>query len=430
MARRGTGTEIEVAISDKASAQINDIAEAVAAAAKKVEASDDKLATSAEQARAAKRRQLTTSQKLKNAILREAAAGDPLQEQIHDLGVEYQKAMRMARAFIVEGEKIPPGLMAQAHAAKKMQDELKDLANQQDETGEKKITLRERVQKLSFSYKAMAATVTASTIALRMGNSDESCRTIDHAMNVSGTSMQEQGEALAKLARKIRDAAEGTGTGVDAFARLGVQVRNTAGQVKTSEQVFLDVAQAFHELPDGVDKAAISMDLFEESGTKLIEFLNLGSEGIENLRDEAEELGIMLSEDDTSAAETFTDALDRLMKSGRGIKTSFGTEIMPAMTVLADFLTGLIQKFKASQGAMQRFVVHSISLASDLAIGFLSAFTHIDNGIQGLSFLWSRFLKMSADALSDFFGMMANVGSNFGDMLAAFGLVDENPFER
>tara|TARA_R100001163_G_C5063076_1_gene200296 strand:- start:1589 stop:2959 length:1371 start_codon:yes stop_codon:yes gene_type:complete len=118
------------------------------------------------------------------------------------------------------------------------------------------------------------------------------------------------------------------------------------------------------------------------------------------------------------------------MKSGRGIKTSFGTEIMPAMTVLADFLTGLIQKFKASQGAMQRFVVHSISLASDLAIGFLSAFTHIDNGIQGLSFLWSRFLKMSADALSDFFGMMANVGSNFGDMLAAFGLVDENPFER
>ena len=75
MARRGTGTEIQATVKDSATAGLKKIADAVKTEAGKIAASDQKLAKSAAEARKQKNKQLTSSQKLKIAMEREAAAG-------------------------------------------------------------------------------------------------------------------------------------------------------------------------------------------------------------------------------------------------------------------------------------------------------------------------------------------------------------------
>ena len=107
MARRGTGTEIQATVKDDASAQLKKIANAVKTEADKIAKSDEKLAKTAAQARKEKQMQLSASQKLKIAMEKEAAAGDPLATQLADLNAKYMLATRQARALQMQGNRYP-----------------------------------------------------------------------------------------------------------------------------------------------------------------------------------------------------------------------------------------------------------------------------------------------------------------------------------
>lgn len=453
MARRGTGAEITATLKDDASKKIKDIADAVAKEAAKIEASDDKLASSAERSKRARQRSLTASEKLKFALQKEKAAGDPLQTQIAKLSIEYAKATKLASSYAKRNLEIPPALIEQAVAAEQTIEKLKLLAAEQGKTTGGTKSLREQVNGLTGSYQvaglAMAAAATAAvagTIHLttstaelgdkiaktsrRMGISTNAYQTFDHAMNVAGTSMSEQGEAISKISKKIRDASEGVGTGAAAFQRLGISVRDSTGKVKSSEQVMLEVADAFSELPDGVGKAAISMDLFEESGTKLIEFLNMGSTHINELGVEAVSLGGVLSNEATTSAELFTDSLGRFNKVTKASSTVVGTLLVAAFTPMLDHFTKLQKSSLTGTDTLKGFIKSLINFGGGALILFTSVGARVGNVFRGLQLVGS----VALGALVVAFDVLARAISDFMfplklafDGLVALGVMDTNP---
>ena len=177
----------------------------------------------------------------------------------------------------------------------------------------------------------------------RLGVTVEEFQRLDHALKISGSSMEQQKMSFVRLARVADDANSGLKTAQEAFDRLGVSVTDADGVLKNQPQLLAEVADAFARTADGTEKTALAAELFGRKGTDLLQFLNLGSEGIRKLGDEAESLGAVMSGEAARAAESYTDSVTRLDASFEGVKRTIGTAVMPVIESLTNEITGVVR---------------------------------------------------------------------------------------
>jgi hypothetical protein len=165
--------------------------------------------------------------------------------------------------------------------------------------------------------------------AQQLGLTAEQYQQLDFAMQRSGTSIEQQRGSMTRFARTARDATKGVKIAEEAFERLGISVRDAGGEFKDPHQLLLETATAFQELPDGIEKTALGMDIFGRSGTQLIQFLNLGEEGLRAMSAEADRLGLVMSTEAARGAERFVDTQLDLRMAIVGIKRELGVAFMP-----------------------------------------------------------------------------------------------------
>jgi len=229
----------------------------------------------------------------------------------------------------------------------------------------------------------------------RIGVTVEEFQRLDHALKISGSSMEQQKGSFIRLARVADDANSGLKSAKDAFDRLGVSVTDADGVLKNQPQLLAEVADAFARTADGTEKTALAAELFGRKGTDMLQFLNLGAEGIRKLGDEAEALGAVMSTEAARAAEEYTDSLTRLDASFEGVKRTIGSAVMPILTSLTDELTSVV-KFWMNLGSTAEVETEKIAAASARNLGRTTA--AIDAVSKSLNQLASSYRKSAAIA--------------------------------
>jgi hypothetical protein len=174
-----------------------------------------------------------------------------------------------------------------------------------------------------------------SKTAQKIGISTEALSTLSYAADISGTSMETLQKGLQKLSKGVLDASMGMGDARDALAALDIEIADSNGNLKNSEQILKEVADKFVSLNDGTAKTAVAMKLFGRSGAELIPMLNQGSIGINALQDAARELGIEIDTKTGQAAERFNDQLLELKTAGKGLTYGIMNDILPALNDIA-----------------------------------------------------------------------------------------------
>ena len=201
---------------------------------------------------------------------------------------------------------------------------------------------------------------TVAKTSQRLGLSVESFQELDFALKISGSSMEAQTGAFVKFARIASDANLGLGAAVSAFGRLGVEVKNSAGEMKSLPDLVFESADAFSAMEDGVSKTALAQELFGRKGTDMLQFLNLGSEGIRELGAEAQSLGGVMGGDLTRQSENFMDALTRLETAFDGVTRAIGTDLFPILEPLMNSLARLLSGTKATSVGLEDFADVSV----------------------------------------------------------------------
>lgn len=169
-----------------------------------------------------------------------------------------------------------------------------------------------------------------------IGISVESLSALDYAAGLSGVATDELGSSLGKLNKALAEADSGGKQQAAVFAALGVAVTDSAGRIRTTEDVIGDVANKFAGMKDGAAKTAYAMELFGKSGANMIPFLNQGKAGIKELTDEAARLGVVMSSKTARDAEAFNDAVDKLHRAMNGVAVQVASQLAPALTALID----------------------------------------------------------------------------------------------
>ena len=176
-------------------------------------------------------------------------------------------------------------------------------------------------------------------LSQKTGVSVEALTALDYAAKLSDVTTEGLTKALQKLSVAMFDTQVNGQEGSAALKALGVSATDAHGQIRPTEAVLLDLAEKFARMPDGADKAALAIKLFGKEGLAIIPFLNQGREGITALMEEAQRLGLVISEDVARASEVFNDNLTRLSAIFEGVQRQIGTAVIP---ILADFTEQII----------------------------------------------------------------------------------------
>ncbi len=176
-------------------------------------------------------------------------------------------------------------------------------------------------------------------LSQKTGVSVEALTALDYSAKLSDVTTEGLTKALQKLSVAMFDTQVNGEEGSAALKALGVSATDAHGQIRPTEAVLLDLAEKFARMPDGADKAALAVKLFGKEGLAIIPFLNQGREGISALMEEAQRLGLVMSEDVARASEVFNDNLTHLSAIFEGVQRQIGAAVIP---ILADFTEQMI----------------------------------------------------------------------------------------
>lgn len=180
-----------------------------------------------------------------------------------------------------------------------------------------------------------------SKLAQSAGVSVETLTSLSFAADLSGISGEQLGKAFGKLSVNMSDAAKGTGEAMDAFAAMGISIKDANGNLKASDKVMMEVADRFASYEDGAGKSALAMKIFGKAGLDMIPMLNSGADGLRAMQDEASALGLVIDTQTAKAAEEFNDTLSRLMAVQKGFTNQVMEEMLKPLQDLASMFLDL-----------------------------------------------------------------------------------------
>ncbi len=183
----------------------------------------------------------------------------------------------------------------------------------------------------------------------RLGTTVEDTARLQHAARLSDTDLQGLSATIGFLSKEMVQAASGNAEAQQKFDLLGLSVRNSAGQLKSTTEILLELNDKFRQMPDGPEKTGRAMLVMGKSAKEVLPFLN------SDLREaftEAEKLGLVMSEKDARAAEHFNDELTKLQGAIRGVTNDIGSALIPKFDAMTHALTTIITDAHAAAAAI------------------------------------------------------------------------------
>lgn len=147
---------------------------------------------------------------------------------------------------------------------------------------------------------------------------------LKYAADLSGVSSESLGKGLKSLNENLVKAHDATSKQAQLFRALGVDV--TQGPSKAIDQL----AGAFASLQDGEVKTTLATQLFGKAGMDMIPMLNQGAEGLRKMKEEAQRLGLVMTDETAKAAEQFNDNMRAVKAAAEGAAQVMFTEAAPS----------------------------------------------------------------------------------------------------
>lgn len=183
-----------------------------------------------------------------------------------------------------------------------------------------------------------------NTLSKTTGIATDTLQKFQYASDIIDVSMDTLTGSLSKLTKQMSSARDGTGSAADAFAALGVSVTDANGNLRDNEDVFAETIRALGQIENETERDALAMEIFGKSAQDLNPLILGGVDALEELGAEAEEAGLILSQDMLDSLNTLSDAMDKAKSTTKMLGNLFGT-------VFAEDIAGFVNDF--TEGAQR-----------------------------------------------------------------------------
>ena len=180
---------------------------------------------------------------------------------------------------------------------------------------------------LAMANKTAATTDRIDKLSQKIGMSRQGFQEWEFILSQSGTSIENMQMGMKTLGLRIDELNKGTGEGAELFKQFGLSVEQVNSM--SQEELFETLVLKLQEMEDGTQKAIIANKLFGRSGQELMPLLNAQAGSIEELKNKAHELGLVIGDEAIDAGVKFTDTMDQMKRAAGTLFTQIGTSLMP-----------------------------------------------------------------------------------------------------
>lgn len=195
------------------------------------------------------------------------------------------------------------------------------------------------------------------------------------AATQTGVSTDKLEISLERFVRRMGDAANGTGAAATTYQRLGISVLEADGSIRDSGAVLNDVADALQGLGSQAERAAATTALFGRTGVAMSIMLGRGAKGIEEYKQQAQKLGIVIDEELLRNAEKAGDKLDIMFSVLKAQAVSAFVQLTPHIIDFSQRIVAAIPKIKEFLAPLAQMKDAFLLLAKVLTVSKLVNFT-------------------------------------------------------
>lgn len=181
----------------------------------------------------------------------------------------------------------------------------------------------------------------------KIGISREAYQELDFICSQAGTSVDQLQTGMKTLTNQMQAASDGTASAVSMFEQLGVSVTDTEGNMRSQEDVMFDVIDSLQKMENQTVKAGLANDLFGKMGSELMPLLNEEAGSMAEMKQQAHELGLVLSDDIIDNGVELTDSIDQTKRAFGAIITQLGGALMPIVTQVSNGLQEALPTIQA-----------------------------------------------------------------------------------
>jgi|GEM_PF-6967733 len=197
------------------------------------------------------------------------------------------------------------------------------------------------------------STATQARAGMKLGFGAEGFQELSYAAKMSGMDVDSFNGCMNKMVVSLAKAKDGSKSGLGAeLKKIGLSAKelNAMGP----DKALMKVTEALSGVTDPAERTRIAVGLFGKEGLKMMPMLKQGVGGIKSLRDEAQRLGLVLSEETIKQAGEYGKMKKRMGTVFEGAKLTVGSAIMPALT---GGMEELMKVIATNRGDIQAFAV-------------------------------------------------------------------------
>lgn len=243
---------------------------------------------------------------------------------------------------------------------------------------------------VDVSKAALDAADNIGKMAEKMGMSVENASVLNYTLAMSDVTTESLATSVKGLNKALEEAEKPGTAAANAFKSFNLNATDI--QKLNTEDRLRTIADAFSKFEDGPNKSAAAIEIFGRAGLELIPLLNKGAAGFDEARARAEELGLVLSSDVTSAANAVNDGFTELGITFRTMWIKGMQDSLPLMSNLTGAFSFLISKTEfinglfSTLGTLFKYVVS----AGSYAVGIIQS---IGMSLGAVAAVVTRFLS-------------------------------------
>lgn len=196
---------------------------------------------------------------------------------------------------------------------------------------------------LKLGYDAAQTADELATMSQQTGISTTELQKMQYAADLVDVSVSDMTGALEKLKPKITE-------DNDALKELGVETKNVDGSTRDAVDVFYDVLAALSGIKNETERDQLAMQIFGKSASSLAGIIDDGGQALREYGQEAENLGLILSEDTISSMNQANDTFDRMKNTVKSSLTELGATVLqalaPSIEKFANFVGLLAERIR------------------------------------------------------------------------------------
>lgn len=166
-------------------------------------------------------------------------------------------------------------------------------------------------------------------LSQKMGLTKEATQEWTFVAEQNGTTLESLTRALGRFQKNVGDADDGLTTATRSFNQLGVEISDSSGQLKTMDEIFPETIRKLSDMEDITKRNQIAMNLFGRGGKELIPILNNTAGEIDDLIEKANELDLVMSDEDIQSWVNFKDATHEVTEEFDALRRNLANDFLP-----------------------------------------------------------------------------------------------------